>query len=238
MMRLDHILIRVDNLEKAMADFREMGFNTYPGNAGKKCHHAMIYFQDDSFIELIDASKFPASLIFLSKIGLLNLFGPFFRRITHYAASGEQFLDYAVHTTGIDELYKRVKPNNKQLKLHQLKRANHLGTKLTWKLVVCDSMQLPFIMSDYSPDKLPVEDATAHPNGITGISKMWIEAVNREEYAQEFQHRFASNLLSLENTSIVIEQGDRFRIKEIALQKGEQATQFNLSKLSGYGIRY
>lgn len=237
MMRLDHILIRVEDLEKALADFREMGFNVYPGNAGKKCHHAMIYFPDDSFIELVDPSKFPASLTFLSKTGILNLFGPFFKRITHYVNSGEQLLDYSVHTTAIEEFYKRIKPNNKKLKLHHLKRTNHLGVKVEWKLVVSDSIELPFIMSDYSPDKLPVEEAVTHPNGITGIHTMWIEAVNRDAYIQEFQNRFVSDLLLLGNTTIIVEQGDRFKLKELQLQSGEETSKYDLGKLSGYGIR-
>lgn len=236
-MRLDHILIRVDNLEKAMTDFREMGFNIYPGNAGKKCHHAMIYFQDESFIELIDPSKFPASLTFLSKVGVLNLFGPFFRRITHYVTSGEQFLDYSVHTATIEEMYRCTKPNNKKLRMHQLKRVNHSGTKIGWKLVVSENMELPFIMSDYSPAKLPVKEAAIHPNGITGISELTIEVPNQEAYVQEFQHRFGADLRSLENTTLIIEHGDCFRITHVQLQPGEEQSVVDLCNLSGYGIR-
>lgn len=32
-MKLDHVLIRVANLNQAIMDFKTMGFNTYPGNS-------------------------------------------------------------------------------------------------------------------------------------------------------------------------------------------------------------
>lgn len=70
--QLDHVLVRVNNLENSILDFKKLGFKVYLGNDKKNCHHAMIYFKDGSFLELIDQSKFPSFMRYIAGKSIVN----------------------------------------------------------------------------------------------------------------------------------------------------------------------
>ncbi len=152
-MTLDHILINVNNLANAVSDFENLGFNVYYGTRKKNCHHAMIYFQDGSFLELVDQTKFPKLITFLAKKGVLEQFGILFKRFTHYCISNESFLDFAIKP---DEIHSFHQQSRNKSKLMKMKRKNHLNKTIRWKLFAFNSLDLPFVMSDYWPNRLPV----------------------------------------------------------------------------------
>ncbi|MCG8573658.1 MAG: VOC family protein [Flavobacteriales bacterium] len=239
MNRLDHVLIRVDKLEKAVQEFQQMGFKVFYGNAKENCHHALIYFQDESFIELVDQSKFPALLLYLSKKKVLKNLGIFFSRIGHYASSESRFLDYSIYDSDIDYMHKKCKTNNKVSKLFKLKREDSKGQKLNWKLFAFKDMDLPFIMSDYSPLKYPGNDADVHPNGILGIEAMEIASTNVSAYCQKLNRIFdiesADAVFNFEHTKIRVVKGNSSKIRSLTL-KGELQSDFDLESLQSYGI--
>lgn len=170
MKRLDHILIRVDDLEKCVNDFRKAGFKVYFGTNIKDSYNAMIYFQDKIFIELIDTNKFPKRLVFLAKTRIINLLGAFYKRIGRYTLSKDTFLDYAIYSSNIEEHHDAVK---KQVsRLHHLSRIDSFGRALKWKLFVFKKMHLPLVMSKYVPCKYPETDAYKHRNKVFGIHEL------------------------------------------------------------------
>lgn len=173
MERLDHVLIQVDDLAESVNQFRLAGFRVYYGSEPNRAYNAMIYFQDNSFIELVDISKFPLILIFLAKSRLLNLLGGFYKRVGSYARSRNRYLDYAIYSKTINVDYERAKKNASRL--HHLSRIDVLGERLEWKLFALKAPELPFVMSDYLPYKYPEETATNHKNNVLGIYKISIK---------------------------------------------------------------
>lgn len=172
MERLDHVLIRVDDLEESVNQFRLAGFRVYYGAQREKAYNAMIYFEDDSFIELVDTTKFPFILNCLATSRITNLLGAFYKRIGAYARSKDRYLDYSVYSKNIEVDHERV--SNKASKLYSLKRVDTLGTVLKWKLFAFSTLELPFVMSDYAPYKYPEEGATNHNNRVLGMNRLLI----------------------------------------------------------------
>ena len=52
---LDHIVIAVADLDRAMADYRALGFQVLPGgqHPGRTSHNALVVFADGAYLELI-----------------------------------------------------------------------------------------------------------------------------------------------------------------------------------------
>lgn len=238
MKRIDHILINVENLEQAVLDFEQMGFNVFYGNTKKNCHHAMIYFSDKSFIELLDQSKFPSAFKFLAKKRILDCLGIFFKRFASYLISSEQFLDYAIFTDEIDRFYKSKQEINKS-KLFKMKRKTHLDTLIKWKLFAFDKIDLPFVMSAYTPDELPEINADKHPNNIIGIKNIAITINGSlEDYCEKFKVHFdeveiKNNILKIGSSHLIVEEGNRYEIKSLTLATNSNAP---IEFLKKYGI--
>ncbi len=237
-MKIDHILLRVDNLENAINDFRNIGFKVYLGNNKKNCHHAMIYFEDGSFLELIDQSKFPRIFKFLARIKILNLFGIIFKRFASYCVSKERFLDLAVLSDDIDSFYEKAENKSK---LINMTRKNHLNQNINWKLFAFDKMHLPFVMSEYKPNRFPENDAYIHKNGVLGIKQIDIEAPNYNDYIQDFNDYFKTNISTekhfiIGNSTIALHNASQYQLKSITL--GFEKVNRNMKTiLNTYGIQ-
>jgi len=208
MNRLDHILIRVDNLEKSVKDFRNAGFSVYLGTSHKDAHNAMVYFKDDSFIELVDSSKFPRMLVFLAKTRIINLLGSFYKRIGRYTLSKDTFLDYAIYSRNIEKQHDRAQ--NKVSRLHHLSRVDCFGQVLKWKLFVFKETYFPFVMSDYLPYKYPEMDADKHRNKVSGICQLNIETssdlLKLQEHLLDVFQLPQKNIVLRDNTLEIITQ--------------------------------
>ena len=236
-MKLDHVLIRVANLNQAIMDFKTMGFNTYPGNSKKHCHHAMIYFSDETFIELVDPTKFPYLYRWLAKLGLLSKLGPLFKRFGKYATTNNLFIDYALLADPFEEFYESVTNKSKIL---TMRRKNHLGQKLTWKLFAFKELELPFVMSEYLPERLPEPFADEHPNGVKGIDILEISAT--KDFLQTFSKRFdipltSDNSFSLKNTQINSVKQNRNSLNSVILKIESKNTTIDKELLKKYGLQ-
>jgi len=238
-MKLDHVLIRVDNLEDAVKDFENCGFRVYYGNSKPNCHHAMIYFRDGSFVELIDQSKFPSFFRFLARTGVLDCFGILLQKVAHYANSEELFLDFALLSNNIDLFHEESK--NRASKLTKMERKNALGDLLKWKLFAFKKyLWLPFVMSEYEPKRFPEENAVLHRVEVSGIEQMDIRVEDSAKYCDEFGKCFgvsnSSNAIALENSVIKIEESHVYEIMSITLSCNSFDQDIS-SQLEKYGIK-
>ena len=79
---LDHIVIAVADLDRAMVDYRALGFQVLPGgqHPGRTSHNALVVFADGAYLELI-AWRAPA---------------PEERWYRTLSAHGEGLVDYAL----------------------------------------------------------------------------------------------------------------------------------------------
>ncbi|MDC7125883.1 MAG: VOC family protein [Spirochaetales bacterium] len=224
MHRLDHVLVRVDNIEEAVNKYSSAGFKVYLGSRGKKCYNGMIYFKNNTFIELVDQSKFPGILKFLAKKKILNKLGIMASRMALYAASDNFYLDYAVYNSSIGTFHETVKAlvGKKVSKPMDFKRTDFFGHPLEWSLFAFDDLELPFVISDYKPVKLPEETAVNHPNGAVGIEHLIVETTAKHSFIarvnKAFKANFSEDKIELENSRIILKESSSFRIDSVFLE--------------------
>jgi catechol 2,3-dioxygenase-like lactoylglutathione lyase family enzyme len=159
--RLDHIVIAVADLERAIQDYRQLGFTVFPGGThhGGVSHNALVVFADGSYFELIAYMK-PA---------------PDARWYQLLSSAGEGFVDFALcpENTARDAEAAR----KRGLEIDGPTDGGRLrpdGVRLDWQIVRPRTTDLPFWCGDVTPRQLRVPDGDMrkHPNGVTGISRV------------------------------------------------------------------
>jgi catechol 2,3-dioxygenase-like lactoylglutathione lyase family enzyme len=161
MMRLDHAIIVVDDLDAARADFTALGFTVLHGgtHASGATQNALIVFADGTYLELMARTGRPPlpgtadySFLFANGEGFAGL----------CLSSDDLAADVAaIRSRGGDiadpEGGGRVRPD---------------GVEMRWRSAWIDGQPLPFVMEDLTPRTLRVTDdpaATTHENGATGL---------------------------------------------------------------------
>ncbi|MBB0244930.1 VOC family protein, partial [Streptomyces alkaliphilus] len=97
--RCSHVLIRVDDLRRAVRDYRELGFEVRYATAEHKAQHAHIWFPEGPIIELLTTPagarwfKWPMTLIGGRGSG---------ERMVRWSREPEGFVDVALVTGGPD----------------------------------------------------------------------------------------------------------------------------------------
>ena len=158
---LDHIVLSVgSNLDKAIADFRELGFTVLVGgvHASGATHNALIWFANGTFIELMALTGDPPKAgeadytpIHRSGEGVVGIC----LRSVNLAADSAKMRAEGVNIADPVESG-RVRPD---------------GVRLAWKLGLIDNWYTPFIIEHIAPpddQRLPQDAAiTTHANGVT-----------------------------------------------------------------------
>jgi Glyoxalase-like domain len=160
---LDHVVIAVDDLDRAVADYHSLGFTVYPGGVhhGGVSHNALIVFEDGSYFEIIAYREAAPT-------------NRWWRILT---TAGEGIVDFAVlpgDTAGdLDAARKRG------LQLDGPTPGGRLrldGVRLDWQIVRPTTTDLPFWCGDVTPRNLRVPEGAIrhHANSVTGISRVRI----------------------------------------------------------------
>lgn len=162
-LKLDHIVIAVHDLERAIADYGALGFHVVRGgdHPGRTTHNALVVFGDGSYFELI-AWRAPA---------------PAERWWQLLQRHGEGIVDFALlprdtATTVADARARglvldgpldggRVRPD---------------GERLRWQTARAPSADLPFLCGDLTPRALrvPEGEVRVHANGALGVASLAI----------------------------------------------------------------
>lgn len=200
MKRIDHILIKADNLHGAVQEFSDAGFRVFYGTRKGKAYNALIYLQDHSFLELVRTTVIPPFARTLTKWGVFRTLSPFFNRIGSYYFKGGPILDYSVYSPDIDLFYDRVKKNAEKPK--HLKRLKPNGVTVRWKLLAPKNLHFPFLMSDYEPEKMSHDETYVHPNGVEGIQRL---AVGVADDLEVFQNKLIT-FFNIENEKVIATQ--------------------------------
>jgi catechol 2,3-dioxygenase-like lactoylglutathione lyase family enzyme len=155
----DHLVIRVRDLKRAIADFAELGFTVQPGgtHAHGATHNALVGFADGSYLELIAFIKEARE-------------HPWWEGRGH---PGEGFVDFALRPESIASTVEAARARGVyydgpipggRIRLD--------GTRLEWQTGRPSTRDLPFLCGDLTPRFLRVAegDARKHRNGATGIA--------------------------------------------------------------------
>lgn len=160
-LKLDHVVVAVHDLDAAIADYTDLGFQVQVGGAhpGRSTHNALVVFEDGSYFELI-AWRAPApqerwwQLLQRDGEGIVDfaLLPADTARTVAQAAAAGLVLDGP--TPG-----GRVRPD---------------GQELRWETARPGTADLPFLCGDRTPRVLRVPGGAAaqHDNGATGIASL------------------------------------------------------------------
>lgn len=176
--RLDHLVILVQDLEAAIADYGRLGFGVTPGgeHADGLTRNALVPFEDGSYLELVafvDPDD-PRDNVwgwrsFLSSGGGL---------IDHCAASD----DLRADTRRLEDLGLEINgPDDGGRRLPD-------GAEIRWRSarIRQDGRVLPFLIEDLTPrsSRVPGGSAAVHPNGARGVSRLEIATPDPEGAAR------------------------------------------------------
>jgi hypothetical protein len=168
MLRLDHAIIVVDDLDATMSDFAALGFTVNYGgvHASGATHNALIVFQDGSYLELMAPTGNPPR--------------PGSPDYSFLFANGEGFAGLCLSSADLDAEVEAIRERGGAADdPTEGGRQRPDGVEMRWRSVWIDGEPLPFIMEDLTPRPLRVTDdsaATTHENGATGLAAATVHA--------------------------------------------------------------
>jgi catechol 2,3-dioxygenase-like lactoylglutathione lyase family enzyme len=157
---IDHVVILVDKLERAIVDYETLGFTVLVGgeHADGSTHNALVSFADGSYLELL---AFQAE-------------APQHRWWRH-RAGGEGLIDFALLPSDPDADVAAAQTRGLPM-IGPLDggRLRPDGERLQWKTAIAATDDLPFLCGDVTPRRLRVAGgvATEHQNGVRGIREI------------------------------------------------------------------
>lgn len=168
---IDHVVIAVGDLDRAVADFAAAGFTVTPGgeHRGGATHNALVCFADGAYLELI-AIKDPAK-------GAAH---PWFAGMER----GDGAVAFALLADELDELATRLAAAGLAVSpVREGGRERPDGLVLVWRVFSIESTPpapLPFLITDVTPRNLrvPAGEATGHPVGEARLDGITIAVAN------------------------------------------------------------
>lgn len=210
---IDHVVILVKDLDQAVANYKQLGFNVTPGgeHTDGATHNALVAFADGSYLELIAFKRAAPE-------------HRWWRHAENTARASEGLIDFALLPTDIEKDiaaarqrgldYKGPIPGGRQ-------RPD--GVEIRWQTGQPLTSDLPFLCGDVTPRTLRVPSGPAwvHPNGITGIDAVIVIVRDVVESGERYQALLGSEVhdLTVDEVAVVKKGGDQVltNFKELAL---------------------
>ncbi|MCG8351014.1 MAG: VOC family protein [Chloroflexales bacterium] len=159
---IDHVVILVNDLDAANADYAALGFTVIPGgeHAGGATHNALISFADGSYLELIAFKRSEPKHFWWRHTSI----GP---GLIDFALLPS---DIAVEIAAMAQrglIYRGPTPGGR-LRLD--------GQRIAWQMGMPPNSALPFLCADVTPRALRVPSGSAwrHANGVTGVAGLTV----------------------------------------------------------------
>lgn len=178
MLTLDHLVILVDDLASAVADYEQLGFTVTPGgtHADGLTHNALISFRDGTYLELI-AFIDPADTD---------------DNVWSWRKLGGGLIDYCVASSNLraDVLALRAQGLSVDDPTEG-GRQRPDGTAIRWRSGSFwqAGHELPFLIEDVTPRELRVPGgaATEHRNSASGIRQLTIAVADLQRLSASFR---------------------------------------------------
>ena len=197
---IDHIVVLVNDLAAASADWTRAGFTVTPGgtHAAGLTHNALVAFADGSYFELI------------------AFFHPEEEQDHRWwsrVADGEGLIDYALLSDDLTNDASAARGHGlAMVGPEDGGRLRPDGERLEWKSMLLGrgigEPTLPFVIEDVTPRELrvPAGDAANHALGVTGIVGLTVVTDNVEEAATAM-----TSLLGAPGEDVVVDEGAMLR---------------------------
>ena len=194
--RLDHVVIAVHDLARAVEDYRALGFTVQMGgrHPGRTSHNALVVFGDGAYLELI---AWPEP-------------GPAERWYNVLTAHGEGFMDFALIPEdvprAIDEARSRGLALNGPI---EGSRVRPDGRELKWRTGRQATFDLPFLCGDVTPRELrvPEGDARRHANGALGVASVTVGVHDVDVSRTRYRALLGTPGLDVGETRLVLAPG-------------------------------
>lgn len=192
--RIDHVLIAVDNLDSAKAEYERYGFRVVFGGAEKQSLNALIFLRDGTLIELIGKDRMPKYFSFFHGIGIARLTGLMKVRITMFRKVPSGLFNYCLYTEHLDSTYNYLRSKSIRAdKPKNFKRKRDDGRTIYWSLVGTKPYDLPFYINDYVPSRLSDSTYLNHKNGVIGIDSLEIETNKFDAYLDIYNRMYGQS---------------------------------------------
>lgn len=198
---IDHVVILVDDLDRAIQQYTDLGFTVTPGGKHARfTHNALIPFHDGSYLELIAFYEEPDE-----SSGDTH-------RWYKYLKTGGGLIDFALGDANVDALI--ADADTRGVKLggpHPGQRSRPDGQQLSWKSAMAEGENtgaLPFVIQDVSDRGLRVPaDAADHENTVRGIRSLVVAVRDIDAATQRYNALLGREAPSGENLKN-LEDGD------------------------------
>lgn len=194
---IDHLVIGVPDVEKAIDAWRSAGFHVVEGgvHAGGLTQNALVVLEDGTYLELLaptNAVRWQA-LRAAARVGLLDGamagFSPIQKRMVRYALGPYGLLDFAVNVEDAAAAAEAAEARGVEMTPPvEGSRARPDGREVRWITATPRDADLPFFIQDLTPRewRVPPEQAT-HPNRAYSIRKMVVLARRPAETAAHYE---------------------------------------------------
>lgn len=170
-MYISHILYRVHDFETSVARLLEAGFKVDIAKDGDKPYHAIIWFRQGPYLEIIKPEDYPAIDPELLKIEG-NIY--FQEWVNNWKTKDQRWCDFAIETEAIhlDHESEILKNHNIRFKMHEVLMEFPQGLQ-GWQSIVTEDRAFPFLVSSYRMDPRPYKPMD-HPNGVQAVEQVLI----------------------------------------------------------------
>ncbi|MBM4133502.1 MAG: VOC family protein [Nitrospira sp.] len=162
---LDHLLIAVEDLPKAMELYRRLGFQVLVGGEHPTVgtHNALVSFSDGCYLELIGVKKPELAQQF-----------PFGQQVLEALAKPNRLAGYALESDDVTGDVQAVRDRGLTIaKAPPGGRVRPDGQQVSWRTAHPENPRLPFLIQDLTPRQLRVPPTSEGLGGATRIG--WVE---------------------------------------------------------------
>jgi len=212
-MYLDHIVIYVPNLSRAMEAYRGLGFTVSAGGTHARTENALVIFADGSYLELLALQKnIKRPLIRLAvKLGLIERSAggkdDMYWRLLRWISRGAGIVDWCVAAPEMKATLNDWKTDDRDIiPAEYFDRTRPDGKVAKWYLGAPKTLDLPFLIEDISARdiRVPLAGIDAHPNGAVGIAEVNLSVPDPQKAQAQYQKL---GLLQFGETKVRFEKG-------------------------------
>jgi catechol 2,3-dioxygenase-like lactoylglutathione lyase family enzyme len=177
LMRLDHVVIAVRDLDHAVARYADAGFTVAPGgrHPGRNTSNALVVFDDGAYLELITYSA-PS---------------PEERWWCQLDAHGDGLVDFALLPPDLPAAVTQAQDRGLADITGPLPggRVRPDGERVAWQTARQARHDLPFLCADLTPRALRVPEGQVrrHPNGALGIAEVAVAVADVQASLQRYR---------------------------------------------------
>ncbi|MDE3242404.1 MAG: VOC family protein [Nitrospirota bacterium] len=199
---IDHILIAVEDLAKAIEVYRRLGFQVLVGGEHPTVgtHNALVSLSDGCYLELIGVKKPELAQQF-----------PFGQQVLEALAKPNRLVGFALESDDVNGDVPTIRDRGLEVaKAPPGGRVRPDGQQVSWRTAHPDDPRLPFLIQDLTPRQLRVPPPSEGLGGATRVG--WVEVGASDvqpaitAYTQLVGERPAEGKFSLQRGAIHLSQ--------------------------------